>query len=64
MPRMLTQEQEAEADRLAGEHATLRDRVVAAGYGNELSDDDVAELRTEMSVLSSKYFDLTGEVLN
>ena len=63
MTRVLTQGQEAEADRLAGEHATLRDRVAAAGYGNKLSDDDVAELRTEMAVLSSQYFDLTGEVL-
>lgn len=50
MTSALTQEQEAEADRLAGEHATLRDRAVPA-------------LRAEMSVLSSQYFDLTGEVL-
>ncbi|MBV7515862.1 hypothetical protein [Pseudomonas sp. PDM25] len=63
MTRALTQEQEAEADRLAGEHATLRDLVVAAGYGNKLSDDEVAELRAEMSVLSSQYFDLTGDDL-
>jgi len=63
MTRVLTQEQEAEADRIAGEHATLRDRATAAGYGNKLSDDEVAELRTEMSILSSQYFDLTGEVL-
>ncbi|MBJ2286641.1 MULTISPECIES: hypothetical protein [Bacteria] len=63
MTRVLNQEQMAEADRLAGEHATLSDRVVAAGYGNKFSDDDVAGLRAELSVLSSKYFDLTGEVL-
>lgn len=63
MTRVLDQEQKAEADRLAGEHATLSDRVVAAGYGNKLSEDDVAGLRAELSVLSSKYFDLTGEVL-
>ncbi|KQW19791.1 MULTISPECIES: hypothetical protein [Pseudomonas] len=63
MTNLLTQEQEAEADRLAGAHATLRDRAVAAGYGNNLSDEDVAELRTEMAVLSSQYFDLTGEAL-
>lgn len=63
MTRVLTQEQEAEADRLAGEHATLRDRAVAAGYGNKLSDEDVAELRAEMSILSSQYFDLTGNVM-
>ena len=63
MTRVLNQEQMAEADRLAGEHATLSDRVVAAGYRNKFSDDDVAGLRAELSVLSSKYFDLTGEVL-
>jgi hypothetical protein len=34
----------------------LSDRVVAAGYGNKLSEDDVAGLRAELSVLSSKYF--------
>lgn len=56
MTRVLDQEQKAEADRLAGEHATLSDRVVAAGYGNKLSEDDVAGLRAELSVLSSKYF--------
>lgn len=63
MTRVLNQKQKAEADRLAGEHATLYDRVTAAGYGNRLSNEDVAELRTEMEVLSSQYFDLTGEVL-
>lgn len=41
----------------------LRDRAAAAGYGNKLGDDDVFELRIEMAVLSSQYFDLTGEVL-
>lgn len=64
MDNVLTQEQEAEADRIAGEHATLRDRFVASGYTNKLSDEEVAELQTEMAVLSSKCFDLTGEVLN
>lgn len=49
-------------DRLAGEHATLGDRIVAAGYGNKLSDDDVAELPAEMLAFSSPYFDLTGDV--
>lgn len=64
MARLLNQEQQAEADRLAGQHATLHDRVFAAGYDNKLSDGDVAELRAEMAVLSSMYFDLTGEVLS
>jgi hypothetical protein len=41
----------------------LRDRAIAAGYGNRLCDEDVAELRAEMSMLSSQYFDLTGNVL-
>lgn len=52
MARVLNQQQKGEADLLAGEHATLRDRATAAGYGNKLSDD-VAELRTEMAVLST-----------
>lgn len=63
MTNLLTEEQEAKADRLAGSHATLRDRAVAGGHGNNLSDEDVAELRTVMAVLSSQYFDLTGEAL-
>lgn len=63
MPHLLAREQQAQADRLAGEHSTLLDRVVAAGYSNELSDQDVEMLRAEMSVLSSQYFDLTGEIL-
>jgi hypothetical protein len=63
MTRVMIQEQKAEADRLAGEHATLRGRVVAAGYNNKLSDEDVAEMRAEISVLSSQYFDLTGDAL-
>jgi hypothetical protein len=58
---MLTDQQQIEADRLAGQYETLLDRVVAAGYNNRLSNDEEAELRIEMSVLSSEYFDLTGE---
>lgn len=56
--------QKAEAERIVGLFDTLKDRVIAAGYNNKLSDDEVAELRTEMAVLSSQYFDLTGVILS
>jgi hypothetical protein len=60
----LDDSQLAEAERIAGQFDTLKDRVIAAGYSNKLSDDEVAELRTEMAILSSQYFDLTGDVLS
>lgn len=56
-------EKQGQANRIEGQFDTLRDRVVAAGYGNKYSDDEVAAMRTEMAVLSSKYFDLTGLTL-
>jgi len=56
-------QQQTEADRIAGQFETLRDEAVAAEYRNDLSDDEVAELRTQMAVLSSQYFNLTGEAL-
>ncbi|WP_121498250.1 hypothetical protein [Pseudomonas aeruginosa] len=56
--------QRLEAERIAGLFDTLKDRVIAAGYSDKLSDEEVAELRTEMAVLSSQYFDLTGVVLS
>lgn len=59
----MTTEQQTEADDIAGQFDTLRDRVVAAEYSNKLSREEVDELRSEMAVLSSKYFDLTGEIL-
>ena len=51
------------ANLVEGQFDTLRDRAVAAGYGNTYSDEEVAEMRTEMAVLSSQYFDLTGLTL-
>lgn len=60
----LDNSQKAEAERIAGLFDTLKDRVIAAGYSDKLSDEEVADLRTEMSVLSSQYFDLTGVVLS
>nr|WP_100549857.1 MULTISPECIES: hypothetical protein [unclassified Pseudomonas] len=60
----LEDSQKAEAERIAGLFDTLKDRVISAGYNNKLSDEEVAELRTEMAVLSSQYFDLTGVILS
>ncbi|BAW26712.1 TPA: hypothetical protein NI618_001728 [Pseudomonas aeruginosa] len=60
----LDNSQKAEAERIAGLFDTLKDRVIAAGYSDKLSDEEVADLRTEMAVLSSQYFDLTGVVLS
>lgn len=51
------------ASRIAGQFDTLRDRVVAAEYANSLSNEEVNDLRTEMAVLASQYFELTGETL-
>lgn len=48
---------------MAGQIETLRERVVAAGYENKLSDKEITELRTEIAVLESKYRQLTGESL-
>jgi len=56
-------DKQEQANRIEGMFDTLRDRVVAAGYGNQYTDEEVAEMRTEMAVLSSKYFDLTGLTL-
>ncbi|MGP0171234.1 hypothetical protein ACSVIJ_05050 [Pseudomonas sp. NCHU5208] len=53
-------DKQAQADRIAGQYDTLRDRVVTAGYSDKFSDEEVADMRTEMAVLSSQYFDLTG----
>lgn len=52
-----------QANRVEGQFDTLRDRVVAAGYGNKYSDAEVADMRTQMADLSSQYFDLTGLTL-
>lgn len=60
----LDNSQKAEAERIAGLFDTLKDRVIAAGYSNKLSDEEVAELRTEMAILSSQFFDLTGDILS
>jgi hypothetical protein len=60
----LDNSQKAEAERIAGLFDTLKDRVIAAGYSDKPSDEEVADLRTEMAVLSSQYFDLTGVVLS
>jgi hypothetical protein len=51
------------ANTIADQIETLRERVVAAGYGNKLSDKEIAELRTEIAVLESEYHELTGESL-
>lgn len=59
----MTTQQKNEADDIAGQYETLRDRVVAAEYSNKLDIQEVTELRGEMAVLSSRYFDLTGEIL-
>ncbi|HEK4047855.1 TPA: hypothetical protein SL338_004870 [Pseudomonas aeruginosa] len=56
-------EKQRQANRIEGEFDTLRDRVLAAGYSNKYSDEEVAAMRTEMAVLSSQYFDLTGLTL-
>ncbi|MHD0644308.1 hypothetical protein ACYPKM_01560 [Pseudomonas aeruginosa] len=56
-------EKQQKANRIEGEFDTLRDRVVAASYGNKYSDEEVVAMRTEMAVLSSQYFDLTGLTL-
>lgn len=53
-------DKQAQADRIAGQYDALRDRVVAAGYSDKFSDEEVADMRTQMAVLSSQYFDLTG----
>lgn len=60
----LDDSQKAEAERIAGLFDTLKDRVIAAGYSDKLSDEEVAELRTEMAILSSQFFDLTGDILS
>ena len=60
---MTTTPQQEEASRVAGQYDTLRDRVVSGEYSGRLSADEVADLRAEMDILSSKYLDLTGEVL-
>lgn len=57
-------EKQEQANRIEGQFDTLKDRVVAAGYGNKYSDEEVAEMRTEMAKLSSQYFDLTGLTLS
>jgi hypothetical protein len=56
-------EKQEQANRVEGQFDTLKDRVVAAGYSNTYSDDEIAAMRTEMAVLSSQYFDLTGLTL-
>ncbi|ORE47646.1 hypothetical protein BKN49_05465 [Pseudomonas aeruginosa] len=53
-----------QANRIEGQFDTLKDRVIAAGYGNKYSDEEVAAMRTEMAVLSSQYFDLMGLTLD
>lgn len=57
-------ERQEQANRIEGQFDTLKDRVVAAGYSNTYSDDEIAAMRTEMAVLSSQYFDLTGLTLD
>ncbi len=56
-------EKQEQANRIEGQFDTLKDRVVAAGYSNNYSDNEIAAMRTEMAVLSSQYFDLTGLTL-
>jgi len=56
-------EKQEQANRIEGKFDTLKDCVVAAGFSNTYSDDEIAAMRTEMSVLSSQYFDLTGLTL-
>ncbi|EPQ6932455.1 hypothetical protein ACUVZD_000098 [Pseudomonas aeruginosa] len=51
-----------QANRIEGQFDALRDRVNSAG-NNEFSDDEMSEMRAEMTVLSSQYFDLTGLTL-
>ena len=53
-----------QANRIEGQFDTLKDRVIAAGYDNKYSDEEVAAMRTEMAVLSSQYFDLMGLTLD
>ncbi|BDC78276.1 hypothetical protein [Aquipseudomonas alcaligenes] len=48
-------EKQNQANRIEGHFDTLKDRVVAAGYGNKYSDEEVTKMRTEMAVLSSQY---------
>lgn len=56
-------EKQLEANAVEGSFDTLKDRVIAAGYGNTCSDEEVAEMRAEMDALSSRYFELTGLTL-
>jgi len=56
-------EKQKQANRIEGQFDTLKDRVVAAGFSNTYSDEEIAEMRTDMAVLSSQYFDLTGLTL-
>lgn len=56
-------EKQEQANRIEGQFDTLKDRVIAAGYSNTYSDEEVTAMRTEMAVLSSQYFDLTGLTL-
>lgn len=56
-------ERQEQANRIEGQFDTLKDRVIAAGYSNTYSDEEIAAMRTEMAVLSSQYFDLTGLTL-
>lgn len=59
----LSQDQQAEADRLCGQYDTLRDRAVAADYSNRYSGDEVAEMRLEMESIAERFFEITGERL-
>ena len=56
-------ERQRQANRIEGQFDTLQDRLVAVGHGKKYSDEEVAAMRAEMTVLSNQYFDLTGLTL-
>lgn len=60
---MSSNQRQEEASRIAGQFDTLRDRVIAAEYSDKVNDHEVSEMRADLDALSSKYFELTGEVL-
>ena len=56
-------EKQQKANRIEGQFDTVTDRVAAAGNDNTYSVEEISAMRTEMAVLSSQYFDLTGLTL-
>ena len=57
-------EKQLEANRIESQFDTLKDRVIKAGYTDQYSDEEIAEMRNEMEALSSQYFDLTNLTLS